>query len=206
MCAGNRRKEQNVIRKTKGFAWGPAAVSTAIIIGVAMRHILKKARPRQGARYICMEGADDLPNGCYGTHTKLNWAIDPNRGIILAHEMNGESLPLDHGKPLGVVVPGQIGGRSVKRLKRLIVTAGPSKNYYHLHDNKVLPTAISPAEADDLGEKWEDERYAVYDVNIHSAVHVRHTMRGFLSRANTKWCGNMPTVVAADKSRGWKSL
>ena len=30
VCAGNRRKEQNVVRKSKGFSWGAAGVSTAI--------------------------------------------------------------------------------------------------------------------------------------------------------------------------------
>ena len=27
-CAGNRRKEQNMVTKTKGFNWGPSATST----------------------------------------------------------------------------------------------------------------------------------------------------------------------------------
>ena len=60
VCAGNRRKEQNVVRKTKGFSWGAAGVSTALWTGVAMADLLKKARPTRGARYVCMEGADKL--------------------------------------------------------------------------------------------------------------------------------------------------
>lgn len=79
------------------------------------------------------------PNGHYGTSVRLNWAKDPQRGIMLAHGMNGEPLQPDHGYPLRVVVPGQIGGRSVKWLRRLIVTAEPSDNWYHYNDNKVLP-------------------------------------------------------------------
>lgn len=65
--------------------------------------------------------------------------MDPNRGIMLAHKMNGETLRPDHGRPLRAVVPGQIGGRSVKWLKRLIVTDVPSENWYHDNDNRVLP-------------------------------------------------------------------
>jgi nitrate reductase (NAD(P)H) len=53
--------------------------------------------------------------------------------------MNGEMLRPDHGKPLRAVIPGQIGGRSVKWLKKLIVTAEPSDNWYHIYDNRVLP-------------------------------------------------------------------
>ena len=60
VCAGNRRKEQNLVQKSKGFSWGPAGVSTALFTGVAMRDILERARPRRKARYVCMEGADQL--------------------------------------------------------------------------------------------------------------------------------------------------
>lgn len=60
VCAGNRRKEQNVVRKTKGFSWGPAGVSTALFTGVAMAEVIKRARPRRRAKYVCMEGADKL--------------------------------------------------------------------------------------------------------------------------------------------------
>ncbi|KAF2723340.1 hypothetical protein K431DRAFT_28628 [Polychaeton citri CBS 116435] len=170
VCAGNRRKEQNVVRKTKGFSWGPAGVSTALWTGVAMSEIIRKALPKRGARYVCMEGADRLPNGYYGTSVKLNWVMDPNRGIMLAHRMNGEMLTPDHGKPLRAVIPGQIGGRSVKWLKKLIVTEGPSDNWYHIYDNRVLPTMVSPEESANNAKWWTDERYAIYDLNVNSAI------------------------------------
>lgn len=60
VCAGNRRKEQNVVRKTKGFSWGPAGVSTALFTGVIMADVIKRARPMRKAKYLCMEGADKL--------------------------------------------------------------------------------------------------------------------------------------------------
>jgi nitrate reductase (NAD(P)H) len=170
VCAGNRRKEQNVVRKTKGFSWGAAGVSTALFTGVVLADVMRRARPKRGARYLCMEGADQLPNGNYGTSVKLNWAMDENRGMMLAHKMNGETLRPDHGKPLRVVIPGQIGGRSVKWLKKLIVTAAPSDNWYHLYDNRVLPTMVSPEQAADNLELWKDERYAIYELSTNSAI------------------------------------
>jgi len=60
VCAGNRRKEQNVVKKSKGFSWGAAGVSTALFTGVVMADVIKKARPTRKARYVCMEGADKL--------------------------------------------------------------------------------------------------------------------------------------------------
>jgi hypothetical protein len=41
-------------------------------------------------------------------------ALDPRGDVLLAFEMNGEPLPLDHGAPVRVVVPGVAGCRSVK--------------------------------------------------------------------------------------------
>ncbi|KAI0505548.1 nitrate reductase [Xylaria bambusicola] len=170
VCAGNRRKEQNIVRKTKGFSWGAAGLSTSLWTGVAIGDLLKAAMPQRGARYVCFEGADKLPNGYYGTSIKLSWALDAERGVMLAHKMNGETLPPDHGKPLRVVIPGQIGGRSVKWLKRIIVTKEPSSNWYHIYDNRVLPTMIDPEMSADLPETWKDERYAIYDLNTNSAT------------------------------------
>ncbi|KAL7628960.1 hypothetical protein AAE478_000478 [Parahypoxylon ruwenzoriense] len=170
VCAGNRRKEQNIVRKTKGFSWGAAGLSTALWTGVVIGDLLKAARPKRGAKYVCFEGADKLPNGYYGTCVKMSWAMDTNRGIMVAHRMNGEALSPDHGKPLRIIVPGQIGGRSVKWLKKITVTAEPSDNWYHIYDNRVLPTMITPEISANMPSAWRDERYAIYDLNTNSAT------------------------------------
>lgn len=89
---------------------------------------------------------------------------------MLAYKMNGEMLRPDHGKPLRAVIPGQIDGRSVKWLKKIVVTAAPSDNWYHIYDNRVLPTMIDPAQSAKSPKTWEDERYAIYDLNVNSAT------------------------------------
>lgn len=170
VCAGNRRKEQNQVRKSKGFSWGAAGVSTALFTGPMMADIIRRAKPMRRARYVCMEGADKLPNGYYGTSVKLNWVMDPNKGIMLAHKMNGEPLEPDHGRPLRAVIPGQIGGRSVKWLTKLIVTDSPSDNWYHINDNRVLPTMVTPEMASEDPSWWHDDRYAIYELSVNSAA------------------------------------
>lgn len=60
VCAGNRRKEQNLVRKTNGFSWGSAGLSTALFTGPLMADVLRRARPLRRAKYVCMEGADKL--------------------------------------------------------------------------------------------------------------------------------------------------
>ena len=40
VCAGNRRKEENMLKKSIGFNWGPCAVSTSYWTGVRLRDLL----------------------------------------------------------------------------------------------------------------------------------------------------------------------
>ena len=39
-CAGNRRKEENMVKKTIGFSWGPAGTACSHWTGVRMSHLL----------------------------------------------------------------------------------------------------------------------------------------------------------------------
>jgi nitrate reductase (NAD(P)H) len=117
-----------------------------------------------------MEGADELPNGYYGTSIRLSTAMDPRMKVMIAYKMNGEWLTPDHGRPLRVVIPGQIGGRSVKWLKNLIITNKPSENWYHIYDNRVLPTMLTPEMVDKDHHWWYDERYALYNLNVQSVI------------------------------------
>ena len=43
VCAGNRRKEENMLKKSIGFNWGACAVSTSYWTGVRLRDLLLKA-------------------------------------------------------------------------------------------------------------------------------------------------------------------
>ncbi|TKY45540.1 Inducible nitrate reductase of NADH 2 [Spatholobus suberectus] len=88
VCAGNRRKEQNMVRQSVGFNWGAAGVSTSVWRGVPLRRVLRRcgilARAK-GALHVCFEGAEDLPGGGgskYGTSVRREVAMDPSRDII----------------------------------------------------------------------------------------------------------------------------
>ena len=64
-CAGNRRKEQNIVRKSVGFNWGPSAVSTTYWTGVRLCDLLRHCGaqgPLQGAHYVHFRGVQkELP-------------------------------------------------------------------------------------------------------------------------------------------------
>ncbi|KAL4079389.1 hypothetical protein J3A83DRAFT_4409606 [Scleroderma citrinum] len=170
-CAGNRRKEQNVVRKTLGFSWGAAGVSTALWTGVYLADILEFVRPKRGeAKHVIFEGEDNLPNGPYGTSQRLSWAANKDRGMLIAWAMNGLPLEPDHGFPVRLVVPGQIGGRSVKWLKRIEISNRESQHHLHFWDNKLLPTQVMPDQARAEKHWWYDPRYIITELNVNSAI------------------------------------
>ncbi|KAE8648404.1 hypothetical protein Csa_009384 [Cucumis sativus] len=151
VCAGNRRKEQNMVKKSIGFNWGAAGVSTSVWRGVPLREVLKRCgimSRKKGALNVCFEGAEDLPGGGgskYGTSIKKELAMDPARDIILAYMQNGEQLAPDHGFPVRMIIPGFIG------------------------DNRVLPSHVD-AELANAEAWWYKPEYIINELNINSVI------------------------------------
>lgn len=217
-CAGNRRKEQNQVKKGKGFNWGAAGVSTSLWTGAFLWDVIKKAKPSRKARYVWMEGADTPAKGAYGTCVPIHMVKDTERNITLAYKQNGSYLEPDHGKPLRVIIPGVIGGRSVKWLKKLVVSDEPSNNWYHYFDNRVLPTMVSPEMAASDDSWWKDERYACYDLNLQSIIvypenderliitdsneEDLYELKGFAYNGGGKRVGRVE--ISLDGGRNWK--
>ena len=52
VCAGNRRKEENMLKKSIGFNWGPCAVSTSYWTGVKLRDLLLHAGVKVRRRIV----------------------------------------------------------------------------------------------------------------------------------------------------------
>ena len=68
--------------------------------------------------------------------------MDPTSDVIIAYKQNGRWLTPDHGFPVRIIIPGFIGGRMIKWLEEITVTAGESDNFYHFHDNRVMPSHV----------------------------------------------------------------
>eukprot|EP00168_Porphyra_purpurea_P015410 TRINITY_DN473_c0_g1_i10.p1 TRINITY_DN473_c0_g1~~TRINITY_DN473_c0_g1_i10.p1 ORF type:complete len:616 (+),score=268.70 TRINITY_DN473_c0_g1_i10:539-2386(+) len=169
-CAGNRRKEQNMTKQTIGFSWGAAATSCNFWTGVRLRDVLQKAGIQMDkARHVCFVGCDDLPGGKYGTSIDLATAMDPYGEVMLAYEQNGIRLTPDHGAPLRVIIPGWIGGRMVKWLTGVSVTAEESQEHYHFFDNRIMPPHVDAELAKSEGW-WYKREYLFNQLNINSAM------------------------------------
>ncbi|PNH10814.1 Nitrate reductase [NADH] [Tetrabaena socialis] len=176
VCAGNRRKEENMLKKSIGFSWGPCATSTTYWTGVRLRDVLQLAgikTPEQGANFVSFRGPKgELPrgeDGSYGTSLTYFKAMDPASDVIIAYKQNHRWLTPDHGFPVRIIIPGFIGGRMVKWLSEITVTETESQNFYHFMDNRVLPSHVDEALAKEEGW-WFKPDFIINDLNINSAV------------------------------------
>ena len=147
-CAGNRRAGLFAVREIPGEApWGPGATGTARWTGVALADVLALAHPSRDAMHVGFEGADVCsqadPPERFGGSIPLDKACRPE--VLLAWAMNGQPLPLVHGAPLRVVVPGYIGARSVKWLDRIEVRSTPWPGYFQHVAYRLLPEDATPA-------------------------------------------------------------
>merc|ERR1719230_82077 len=172
-CAGNRRKEQNLIQKGIGFHWGCAAASTVIWTGVPLHEVLKYVGIQDKAKWINFESPKgEVPQGntTYGASHARNVCMNPARPCMLAFMMNGELLHPDHGYPLRLLLPGYIGGRMIKWLSTITVTEEEGDNHYHIYDNRVFPKEMDSKEAVTKAGIWKDGAFTINDRNINSAI------------------------------------
>lgn len=97
---------------------GGELVGNAKWLGVPLRDVLAKAGPKSDADMVLSRSVDG-----YTASTPLSALTDEGLDAILAVAMNGEPLPLEHGFPVRMVVPGLYGYVSAtKWLTELKVT------------------------------------------------------------------------------------
>jgi len=82
---------------------GGGLVGTALWLGYPVRELLARARPTSRADMVLSRSVDG-----FTASTPLE-ALTDDRNAILAIGMNGEPLPLEHGFPARLVVPGLYG-------------------------------------------------------------------------------------------------
>ncbi|MGI3784570.1 MAG: molybdopterin-dependent oxidoreductase [Janthinobacterium lividum] len=83
---------------------GGNLIGNATWLGYPIRDLLARAKPLAGADMVLSRSEDGFTAG-----TPLDVLTDTGRQSLLAVGMNGEPLPLEHGFPVRMVVPGLYG-------------------------------------------------------------------------------------------------
>ena len=146
-CAGNGRSFYEPA--VAGVQWANGAVGNGTWKGVRLRDLLDRAQIKPGTVEILFDGAD-VPIGAMADFQRtipIKKALDPN--TLLAYELNGQPLPVQHGFPLRAVVPGWAGDNWMKWMVGVRVLDKESdvwwmKNAYRHPGKPVAPGSAIP--------------------------------------------------------------
>ncbi len=160
-CAGNWRGfySQVMGQVASGGQWGTGAVGCSSWSGVSLGSILDLAGITPAAVDVNLIGGDE---GEFSRSLPVDKATESD--VMLAHTMNGEPLPPDHGFPVRAVIPGWVGSSSVKWLSRIVV----SSQRIWGKNNTTSYVLIGP--------RWPQERYdpaqgaPITKLNVKSAI------------------------------------
>jgi len=131
--------------------------------GIPVRELIKSlGGVSAGMVYMTGTGGEKLPEG-----------IDPNAVVVersvplsamqdamLAWEMNGEPMPLAHGGPLRLIVPGYSGVNNIKYIKRLAFTKEQTQAAIQKTGYRMSP----------VGQKGDPSQPAVWTMDAKSWV------------------------------------
>jgi DMSO/TMAO reductase YedYZ molybdopterin-dependent catalytic subunit len=147
-CSGNGRVYSDP--PVPGVQWEKGAVGTARWTGISLRDVLSNAGVKATAKHIIMNGMDE-PAGSAPDFVRsipIEKAMHPN--TMLAYKMNGEDIPIEHGFPLRLIVPGWEAAGSTKWIANIRVSETEAdgfffKTAYRLPNRTVAPgTAVDP--------------------------------------------------------------
>lgn len=194
-CAGNGRGFYEP--SMPGLQWGHGGVGNAKWRGVRLRDVLKRAGIRPEAKQVLFDGAD-IPVGTqpeFQRTVHVAKAMDPN--TLLAFEMNSEALPVSHGFPLRLIVPGWAGDSWVKWIQRIEVLD-------HDFDGFFMKTGYRhPGKGVEPGKPVPPEQMRpVEEIQIKAVI-------GSIGPQVTgaAWSGESPVArveVSADRGRSWQ--
>jgi DMSO/TMAO reductase YedYZ molybdopterin-dependent catalytic subunit len=107
-------------------------ISVAEWDGIPLTNVVSRLQRPDGAAAVLVSGVDPDAPSSSGSTVGASWVIPLSSldrlGAFLAVRMNGEELPLDHGRPVRLVVPGWYGCAWIKWVNeiRLVGSSEPA--------------------------------------------------------------------------------
>ncbi|MEI2418334.1 sulfite oxidase [Orrella sp. JC864] len=122
-CSGNGRGF--FPEKPSGTPWQVGAAGCVVWSGLPVRQLVEHCGGLDAqAVFMTGTGGEKLPEGLDPNTVMVERSVpkEAMQDALLAWELNGEPIPLAHGGPLRLIVPGYTGVNSIKYIKRLAFT------------------------------------------------------------------------------------
>ncbi len=145
-CAGNGRALLSP--RSLNQPWFTEAVSTAAWTGTPLRGLLEEAGLDDSTVDLVFTGGDwGVQGGKVQPYQRsLSKEEALREEVLLVYEMNGEPLPVQHGYPLRLLVPGWYGMASVKWLQSIDAISEPFTGYQMTEAYRDSQAAADPGE------------------------------------------------------------
>lgn len=145
-CSGNGRGFFG--HKASGAPWKVGAAGCSFWSGVPVKALIDELGGVSGGmRYMTSLGGETVPPGIdpktVQVERSVPWTAMQN--ALLAWELNGTPLPLAHGGPLRIVIPGYYGVNNVKYIRRLAFTVDETQASIQSSGYRVRPIGVKGA-------------------------------------------------------------
>ncbi len=137
-CAENGRALQS--KPAIGTQWQTGGAGCVIWTGVPLTTVIHElGGVVPGSRFLTVTGADSLPDGVASDFTRVERSVPLSalEHALLAWTLNGAPIPLAHGGPLRLVLPGYAGVNYIKYVRRIAFTTEESSAHIQTADFRV---------------------------------------------------------------------
>ncbi len=160
-CSGNGRGFFG--HKASGTQWTVGAAGCSFWTGVPVKTVVGRlGGVQQGMRYMTSTGGETLPAGVDPKTVRVERSVpwSAMEQALLVWELNGAPLPVAHGGPLRIVIPGYFGVNNVKYVQRVAFTAEQTDANIQRSGYRVRP----------IGEKGAPTQPSMWEMNLKSFV------------------------------------
>lgn len=211
-CSGLRRKHFGP--SVKGIQWKSGAIGNGIWEGISVKDLFSyigynyNDNELDKLHFQCYGLDKDFQGEHYNVSIPLKEALDQG---ILANKYNHENIPFDHGYPVRFIIPGFIGVRNVKWLKKIKISYEEAQGSFQQRDYKIFPNNMDVSLVD-LSKvnpvmTWEvsssicspDE-----DSNLNLSKHDDLILKGW--GFGTKGTELFKIELSFDKGHSWRQI
>ncbi|MDB5743286.1 MAG: sulfite dehydrogenase (cytochrome) subunit SorA apoprotein [Polaromonas sp.] len=179
-CSGNGRGF--FPSKPSGTPWTVGAAGCVVWSGVPVRVVAEALGGLEsGMRFMTGTGGEKLPDGLDPKSIIVERSVPAAAmaDALLAWEMNGAAIPLAHGGPLRLIVPGYTGINNIKYIKQLAFTAQETDAKIMSHGYRISPP----------GEKGDPNQPSVQEMTVKSWINSPSPDAGLLEKGRVQISG-----------------
>ncbi|MCM5571591.1 sulfite oxidase [Burkholderiaceae bacterium FT117] len=201
-CSGNGRAFFK--HKASGSQWAVGAAGNVLWSGVPVKDVVAAlGGVREGMRYMTSTGGETIPPGLDRNRVIVERSVPwtAMEDAILAWELNGAPLPLAHGGPLRVIIPGYYGVNNVKYVNRLAFTVDETSANIQKSGYRVR----------DIGKKGDPTQPSMWEMNLksfvtHPSANGEKLRAGLVQVTGVAFSGGSPVrnvEVSVDGGKTW---